>query len=192
MSAITPQKTPGIFRLVSTQLASGVAIGAANNDNITFNTNIPFTSLAMRIWRTRLINSFSTYPQVGPSASAAIGIQLFGQLTENQTKTSVAVTDSSYLDQFFYEKECFNQQSTAASIAVAEGSHPEIIHDFAPNLTPWTVATKLNWVVSSVNPSATAWGSGTWKPLIVIEYTLETLTADLSAYLSRRLQIQGS
>lgn len=192
MSAPAPA-IPGVYRLVSTALATGVHISASGNDNITFNTNIPSLDFAIRIWRTRLISGFSAFSGLVTGDSAPLDVQLFGQLTENQTKTSILTTDTSYLDEYWQHILIGNVKDTAAGFVAPPPSNlpMEVIHDFPPHITPYTVATKLNFVVTSV---ANAAGEGTtiWKPLIAIEYTLERLTADLRDYLAKRLQIQGS
>jgi hypothetical protein len=186
------QKTPGIFRLVSPALTTGVKTGSLN-DNVTFNTNIPFTSLAMRIWRIRYMRAFSAWVGFTNAASDNVLAQFFSQLTENQTKTSVVTTDSSYLDQDVFQIALTQNAATAASIDSTILKVDEYIHDFNQMTSPWTVATKLNFVETMVNTGSANLDAGNiFKSFITVEYTLETLTADLHTYLSRRLQIQGS
>jgi hypothetical protein len=120
--------------------------------------------------------------------STPTSINLVAQLTENQSKTSVLNTDTSWLDEFFTSE--LISTSTAASGAYTINS-VEQIHDFNAVTTPWTVATKLNLVATKIVGALTS-AATTWKPACYIEYTLERLTPDLRDYLAKRLQIQGS
>lgn len=193
MSAAFPvSSTPGIYRLVSPVLTTGVKTGSLN-DNVTFNTNIPSLDYAIRIWRIRHLNGFPATVQYG-AAAYNIDAQYFTQLTENQTKTTILGTDTSYLDSFWQHVWVDQEVATAASIDTNFMTMPmEVIHDFNPVTTPWTVATKLNYIATMFNGGATTMPAGNvFKPQIHIEYTLERLTADLRDYLAKRLQIQGS
>ena len=177
--------TSGVYRLATPQLPNGVHINGSNNDNVTFNTNIPSLDFAIRIRRVRWILGFSAW---GPTGAANVDVQLFAQLTENQTKISVLLPDTSWLDEVW--AHLLEVTVTAASVA----TYPlpmEIVHDFPDQLTPYSVATKLNLVTSSVSNQP---GDATtvFRPVAEIEYTLERLTSDLRDYLSKRLQIQGS
>lgn len=186
---------PGVYRLVSPVLTTG-AKHASLNDNSTFVTNIPSLDFALRIWRTRWLFGIAGLTASGgdfAAGSTSIDVQFFAQLTENQTKTSIVSTDTSYLDsawqQFLFE----NQQATAVGLETEILPIPmEVIHDFPPWLTPFTVATKLN-IIASMVENTSAFGTGLiFKPTVTIEYTLERLTPDLRDYLAKRLQIQGS
>lgn len=182
---------PGIYRLVSPVLATG-AKHTHLNDNITFVTNIPSLDFALRIWRIRWLMGFSGLGQ-DVTAGTAIDVQVFAQLTENQTKTSIAATDTSYLDETWAQILFESVQVTAVGEIELQLSTPmEVIHDFPPHLTPFTVATKLNLVASMAENTGNLQTGSVFAPTVTIEYTLERLTADLRDYLSKRLQIQGS
>lgn len=118
---------------------------------------------------------------------------MFAQLTENQTKTAVLPTDTSFLDEAVVEWQADYQQATAASISdvVTRFNFWMDAHYFYPEETPYTVATKLNVICSIANQNGMS-GSGTVTAFVQMEYTLERLTADLRDYLAKRLQIQGS
>lgn len=184
--------TPGIYRLVSPALTTGVKTGSLN-DNTTFVTNIPTLQFAMRIWRVRWLNGWGATGALGASA-ANYSVEVFAQITENQTKTSVAATDTSYLDEYWDQFTIDAEAASAASVDVAVVKNQmEVIHDFSPFTTPFTVATKLNIVATLFNAGGnTLPATWVWKPTVTIEYTLEVLTNDLRDYLAKRLQIQGS
>jgi hypothetical protein len=183
--------TPGIYRLSAPALVTGVKTGSLN-DNITFNTNIPSLDFAIRIRRVRWWRTFSASSAFGAGAEN-VAPQWFTQLTENQTKTSILTSDTSYLDEDNFSLILDGEAATAASIDVFTLQFQEQIHDFPPDLTPYTVATKLNFIATMVNNGAATFPAGTvYKPIVQIEYTLERLTADLRDYLAKRLQIQGS
>jgi hypothetical protein len=177
---------PGVYRLVSPVLTTGVKNGSLN-DNITFVTNIPSLDYALRIWRIRWLMGFSAWGEVGGGIFSA---QFFAQLTENQTKTAILATDTSYLDTAWFQIE--QSFATAAGFFQLSPGPMEIIHDFNPMTTPFTVATKLNMVATLSQNTNTLQATTTFKPTVTLEYTLERLTPDLRDYLSKRLQIQGS
>jgi hypothetical protein len=186
MSAISGS-TPGFYRLVSPALTTGVKTGSLN-DNVTFNTNIPSLDFAIRIRRIIWMNSFSAW--VTATATNVVDAQFFLQLTENQTKTSILTTDTSFLAENWLH---FIQDGTTANVYTAGWLPMRTVDQFADAGTPYTVATKLNFVVSMVNNGSSTLNAGDiFKPFVMIEYTLERLTADLRAYLATRLQIQGS
>lgn len=186
--------TPGTYRLVSPALTNGVKHGALN-DNVTFNTNIPSLDYAIRIRRVRWIANFTNAAN-SELMSVANGInlvQFFAQLTENQTKTSVLNTDTSYLDMTEEDFMVPAAQSTAAGFQdIFFMRRDMVIHDFDDPQTPYTVATKLNVVVSGFELAGALSASAVWKAQAQIEYELVRLTADLRDYLAKRLQIQGS
>lgn len=139
------------------------------------------------------MRTFSAWVGINGAGTIKEMAQFFAQLTENQTKTSIVTTDNSYLDQDVFSIAMELEAATAASITESQFKVDEVIHDFSPQLTPWTVATKLNLVLTMVNVGSSTLDAGNiFKPFCTIEYTLETLTPDLNTYLARRLQIQGS
>lgn len=187
MSAVTP--TGGTYRLASPFTAT-TNLNATNNANTTFNTNIPSLDYAIRITRIRWLLNFPAPLRFTINAGGEL--QVFGQLTENQTKTVIASTDTSFLDEEFWEFTADYAQSSAVAISdlVMQRWGTQSSHYFYPEESPITVATKLNLVASvivSSNVSAGSFGIQTQ-----IEYRLERLTADLRDYLAKRLQIQGS
>lgn len=176
---------PGIYRLVSPTLVTG-AKHTSLNDNVTFPTNIPSLDYALRIWRIRWLMGWSSWNDTN---LADVDIQVFAQLTENQTKTSVSATDTSYLDESW--QQILSTFATAAGFTYVPQTM-EVIHDFNQVTTPFTVATKLNLVASMAENTGSLLVGTVFRPTVTIEYTLERLTADLRDYLSKRLQIQGS
>lgn len=190
----SPQSAlPGIYRLVSPSLTTGAKHGSLN-DNITFVTNIPSLDFALRIWRIRWVMGWSSWGGDFTDASTGVDIQVFAQLTENQTKTSITTTDTSFLDEVWQQVLTEGIKDTAAGFMQygIPNLSMEVIHDFSPMTTPFTVATKLNLVASMVENSSALGGTTVFRPFCQLEYTLERLTSDLRDYLSKRLQIQGS
>jgi hypothetical protein len=180
--------TPGFYRIVSPALTTGVKTGSLN-DNIAFNTNIPSLDFAIRIRRVIWMMSFSAFAL---STQDPVDTQYFVQLTENQTKTAILTTDTSFLAEAWMHFVAVNHVAAGAGSYAPSNLPMRIVDQFSDPGTPYTVATKLNFVVTQVNNGAAPDTGTILKPFVMIEYTLERLTADLRVYLSTRLQIQGS
>lgn len=180
--------SPGFYRLVSPALATGVKTGSLN-DNIAFNTNIPSLDFAIRIRRVLWMNAFSAWAS---DTDANADAQYFLQLTENQTKTSVLTTDTSFLAEEWIHYLFQNSVAGGAGAYAPANLPMRQVDAYSDAGTPYTVATKLNFVVTMVNNGTSLSTGIIFKPFVMIEYTLERLTADLRAYLATRLQIQGS
>lgn len=189
---MTTPSTPGIYRLVSPQLTNG-AKHTALNDNATFVTNIPSLDYAIRIWRIRWIMGWSAWA-ASLAAATPIDVQVFAQLTENQSKTSILVNDTSFLDETYQHFLYDDTAVTAAGEIFLENMFGplEVVHDFNMVTTPWTVATKFNVIASMIENTSNLAAGAVFKPICQIEYTLERLDTGLRDYLAKRLQIQGS
>lgn len=155
---------------------------ATLNANQVFNTNIPSLDYYMNIRRIRWWVGHTAFAFLAGPVSA----QLFVALSESSTKTTIAPTDTNYLDLFMYEYD--HMFSTAAGFE-NEIKTPEAIvtHDF-----PWgvpTIATKLN-VVATLVENVSNVSTNNFLPACAIEFEFRPLSNTIRDFLAKRIQIQ--